>query len=114
MKAMNITRKPGGGRGMISGPVARASAGSCHRRPFFSAASSSLSLILLWTQLQTTEVSPSAVLALLTAALVVAPAAMELLLPMAALDRSYARTVVGRDASQVYGVRRKKTAAQVG
>jgi hypothetical protein len=28
MKAMNITRKPGGGRGMISGPAARVSAGS--------------------------------------------------------------------------------------
>jgi hypothetical protein len=33
---------------------------------------------------------------------------------MAALDRSCARMVAGRDASQVYGVRRKKTAAQVG
>jgi hypothetical protein len=33
---------------------------------------------------------------------------------MAALDRSCARMVVARDASQVYGVRRKKTATQVG
>jgi hypothetical protein len=60
------------------------------------------------------DVSASAVLALLTAALVVAPVAVEPLLPMAALDRSCARMVVGSDASQVYGVRRKKTAAQVG
>jgi hypothetical protein len=60
------------------------------------------------------EVLASEVLALLTAAPVVAPAAVEPLLPMAALDRSCAKMVVGRDASQVYGVRRKKTAAQVG
>jgi hypothetical protein len=33
---------------------------------------------------------------------------------MAALERSCARMVAGRDASQVYGVRRKKMAAQVG
>jgi hypothetical protein len=33
---------------------------------------------------------------------------------MAMLDRSCARMVVEREASQVYGVRRKKTAAQVG
>jgi hypothetical protein len=33
---------------------------------------------------------------------------------MAALDQSCAKMVAGRDASQVYGVRRKKTAAQVG
>jgi hypothetical protein len=33
---------------------------------------------------------------------------------MATLDRSCTRMVVERDALQVYGVRRKKTAAQVG
>jgi hypothetical protein len=99
---------------MISGPVARASAESCRRRPFFLVVSSSLSLILLWTQLPTVEVSPSAVLALLTAAPAVASAVVEPLLPMAALDQSCARMVVERDASQVYGVRRKKTVAQVG
>jgi hypothetical protein len=60
------------------------------------------------------EVLASAVLALLTAALVVTPAAVEPLLPMAALDRSCARMVAGRDALQVYGVRRKKTAVKWG
>jgi hypothetical protein len=33
---------------------------------------------------------------------------------MEVLDRSCARMAAGRDASQVYGVRRKNTAAQVG
>jgi hypothetical protein len=61
-----------------------------------------------------TEVSASEVLTLLTAAPVVAPAAVEPLLPMVALDRSYAKMVAGRDASQVYGVGRKKTTMQVG
>jgi hypothetical protein len=60
------------------------------------------------------EVSPSVVLGLLVAALAVAPATVEPLLPMVVLDQSCTRMVVERDASQVYGVRRKKTAAQVG
>jgi hypothetical protein len=50
--------------------------------PIFSALDNSLSPILVWTQLPTTEVSVSAVLALLAAAPGAALAAVEPLLPM--------------------------------
>jgi hypothetical protein len=40
--AIKSTRNPGGGRGMISGPAARDSAGVFFRRPIFSAWDSSL------------------------------------------------------------------------
>jgi hypothetical protein len=64
---------------MISGPAVRDSAGSFLRMPIFSVFDNSLSPILDWTQLPTTEVSVSTVLALLAAAL----AMVELLLPIA-------------------------------
>jgi hypothetical protein len=82
MKAKKITRKPGGGRGTISGLTASDSAGSFLRRPIFSAWNSSLSPTLVCTQLPTTEVSVSAVLAFLAAVPAVAPVAVEPLLPM--------------------------------
>jgi hypothetical protein len=50
--------------------------------PIFSALASSLSWILVWTQFPTVGVSASAVLAFYAAAPPVAPAAVELLLPM--------------------------------
>jgi hypothetical protein len=57
--------------------------------PIFSALDNSLSPILVWNQLPTMEVSVSAVLAFLAAALAMAPAAVELPLPMeAALSKA--------------------------
>jgi hypothetical protein len=82
IKAKKITRKPGGGWGMISGLAASDSARSFLRRPIFSVWDSSLSPTLVCTQLRTTEVSASAVLAFLVVALVAAPVAVEPLLPM--------------------------------
>jgi hypothetical protein len=77
------TRKAALGRGMISGPARRISARSFFRKPVFSAFYSSFSKNLVSTQLPTAGVSASAVLAFLAAALVAAPAAVALLLPMA-------------------------------
>jgi hypothetical protein len=78
---MKITRNLGGGRGTISGPAASDSAGAFFSRPIVSAWDNSLFLTLVWTQRPTTEPSASAVLAFLAAA--AAPAAVELLLPVA-------------------------------
>jgi hypothetical protein len=83
MKVRKITRKPRGGRGMISGPAMRDSAGSFLRMPIFSAFDNSLSPILVWTQLPTVEASVFAVLALLASMPVAALAAVEPLLPIA-------------------------------
>jgi hypothetical protein len=110
MKARKITRKPGGGRGMISGPAARVSAGSFFRMSIFSASDSSLSPILVWTQLPTTEASVSAVLAFLAVA--AAPATVKLLLPMAAaLSESFARMEDEREASLEQNAREKMMTA---
>jgi hypothetical protein len=80
-KAIKITRNPRGGRGTISGPAASDSAGAFFSRPIFSAWVNSLFPTLDWTQRPTAEPSASAVLAFLAAA--AAPAAVELLFPMA-------------------------------
>jgi hypothetical protein len=54
-------------------------------------------------------------LALLAAVLDVVPAAVELLLPMAAaLDRNYARVAARRGVLQVCGMRKTEMVAQVG
>jgi hypothetical protein len=86
--AKKSTRKPAGGRRMISGPAGRVSTGSYFKRPIFSTLCSSFSRNLVWTQLPTAGVSASAVLAFFTAAPVAAPVAalvaVELLLPMMA------------------------------
>jgi hypothetical protein len=70
---------------MISGPAASDFAGAFFRKPIFSACDNSLSPTLFWTQRPTTEPLASAVLAFLAAAPVAAPAAVELLLPMASV-----------------------------
>jgi hypothetical protein len=115
MKARKITRKPGGGRGMISGPAARDSAGSFLRTPIFLAFNNSLSPILVWTQLPTTEASVSAVLALLAVAPAAALAAVELLLPiMAALSKNFAGMKDEREASLEQNARKKMTVAEWG
>jgi hypothetical protein len=81
--------------------------------PIFSVLDSSLSPIFVWTQLLTTEPSVSAVLALLVAAPAAAPAAVELLLPMAAArSKSFAGMEVGRKASLEQNAREKMTAAE--
>jgi hypothetical protein len=55
------------------------------------------------------------VLAFLAAALVVAPVAVEPLLPMAvALDKNYAGMEIRRGASQELSARKKNTATEVG
>jgi hypothetical protein len=70
---------------MISGLAASDSARSFLRRTIFSALDNSLSPILVYTQLPTTKLSVSAVLAFLAAAPAVAPAVVEPLLPMEAM-----------------------------
>jgi hypothetical protein len=111
MKARKITRKPGGGRGMISGPVMRDSAGSFLRMPIFSAFDNSLSPILVWTQLPTTEASVSAVLALLAAVL----AAVEPLLPIAAaLSKNSTGMEMREKVSLERSARKKMMAAEWG
>jgi hypothetical protein len=91
MKARKITRKPGGVRGMISRPAMSDSAESFLRMPIFSAFDSSLSPILVWTQLPTMEASVFVVLALLAAVPAAALAAVEPLLPIvAALSKNFA------------------------
>jgi hypothetical protein len=65
--------------------------------------------------LPTTEASVSVVLAFLAAELVVAPAAVEPLLPMAAaLDKNYAGMEIRRGASQELSARKKNTVTEVG
>jgi hypothetical protein len=80
----------------------------------FSALDSSLSPIFVWTQLPTTEPSVSAVLALLVAAQA-APAAVELLLPMAAAcGESFVGMEVERKVSLEQSAREKMTAVEWG
>jgi hypothetical protein len=104
-----------GGRGMISGPAMRDSAGSFLRMLIFLVFDSSLSPILVWTQLPTTEVSVSAVLALLAVAPVAALVAVEPLLPMVvALNRNFGGMEDEREASLEQNARKKMTAAEWG
>jgi hypothetical protein len=65
--------------------------------------------------LPTTEASVSVVLAFLAAALAVAPAVVEPLLPIAvALDKNCVGVEIRRHALQEQSARKKKTAAEVG
>jgi hypothetical protein len=48
-KKCKSTRKPAGGRGIISGLAARVFAGSFFKMPIFSVLSSSFSWTLVWT-----------------------------------------------------------------
>jgi hypothetical protein len=65
--------------------------------------------------LSTIEASVSVVLAFLAAAMAVAPAAVEPLLPIvAALDKNCAGMKIRRCVSQELSARKKKTAAEVG
>jgi hypothetical protein len=83
--------------------------------PIFSVLDSSLSPILVWTQLPTTEASASAVLALLAVTPVAALAAVELLLPMAAaLNKNFAGMEDEREASLEQNARKKMTPAEWG
>jgi hypothetical protein len=91
---------------MISGPAASDSAGAFFRKPIFSACDNSLSPTLVWTQRPTMEPSALAVLAFLAAA----PAAVELLLPMASVRSKDCRN--GNDGEELQERRaRKKTVA---
>jgi hypothetical protein len=104
-----------GSRWMISGPAMRDSAGSFLRMLIFLAFDSSLSPILVWTQLPTTEVSVSAVLALLAVAPVAALATVEPLLPMVVeLNRNFGGMEDEREASLEQNARKKMTAAEWG
>jgi hypothetical protein len=104
--AKNNTRKPTGGRGMISGPAGRVSAGSFFKRPIFSALYSSFSMNLVWTQLPTAGASASAILAFFTAVLTAAPAAVELLLPM--------RMMLNQNLTGMEGEMQRRSSAQGG
>jgi hypothetical protein len=102
------TRKPAGGRGMISRPAARVSAGSFFRMPIFSLLDSYFSWTLVWTHFPTTGMSVSAVLAFFAAVPPAAPAAVELLLPMkVALNEDITGMGGRRDASQEQSARKK-------
>jgi hypothetical protein len=70
---------------MILGPAMRTSTGSFFKMTIFLVLCNSFSRNLVWIQLPTVGASASTVLAFFTAAPVVAPAVVELLLPMAML-----------------------------
>jgi hypothetical protein len=93
---------------MIFGPAARVSAGSFFRMPIFSALDNSFSWTLVWTQFPKVGESASAVLAFFVAAPPVAPATVELLLPMkVALKEDLAGMGGWEDASQEQSARKK-------
>jgi hypothetical protein len=76
--------------------------------PIFSALDSSFSWTLVWTQFPTAGASASAVLAFFAMASSVAPAVVELLLPMkVALKEDLTEMGGRRDASQEQSARKK-------
>jgi hypothetical protein len=100
---------------MISGLAMRTSAGSFFKMPIFSALYNFFSRNLVWTQLPIAGASTSAVLAFFTTAPMAAPAAVELLLPMAVALNQDLMGNGSRDARQGQCARRNTmTAAEWG
>jgi hypothetical protein len=97
---------------MISGLAASDSAGVFFNRPIFSSWDSSLSLTLVWTQRPTMEPSASAVLVFLVVAPVTAPAAEELLFPMASVHSESCGNGDGGEELQEQCARKKTVAAE--